>query len=179
MFLKISQCLHKNAYVGVSFNKVAVLKSCNFIKKRLQYRCFPVNIEEFSRTSFFIENHRWLLLSLINAKRYRNGVNWLRSSVFTVNFEHMTVSSIAFIVPFELVNVSLRSEYVCSSQLKNHVLATTKTTKGFTLYEVKHQNNVDVILVFAVSAWTLNFYLASISFATLSIILLTSLTLLT
>ena len=32
------------------FNKIAGLKSCNFIKKRLQHRCFP----------FFIE-HLWLL----------------------------------------------------------------------------------------------------------------------
>ena len=31
------------------FNKVAGLKSCNFIKKRLQHRCFPVNIVKFLR----------------------------------------------------------------------------------------------------------------------------------
>ena len=26
------------------FNKVAGLKACNFIKKKLQHRCFPVNL---------------------------------------------------------------------------------------------------------------------------------------
>ena len=31
------------------------------LKKRLQHRCFPVNIAEFLRTTFFIENLRWLL----------------------------------------------------------------------------------------------------------------------
>ena len=29
------------------FNKVAGLKACNFIKKRFQHRCFPVNILKF------------------------------------------------------------------------------------------------------------------------------------
>ena len=29
------------------FNKVADLEACNFVKKRLQYRCFPVDIAKF------------------------------------------------------------------------------------------------------------------------------------
>ena len=32
------------------FNKYAGLQFCNFIKKRLQHRCFPVNIAKFLRT---------------------------------------------------------------------------------------------------------------------------------
>ena len=34
------------------FNKVADLKACNCINKRLQHRCFFVNIAKFSRTAF-------------------------------------------------------------------------------------------------------------------------------
>ena len=34
------------------FNKVADLKACNFIKKRLQYRCLPVNIAKLLKTAF-------------------------------------------------------------------------------------------------------------------------------
>ena len=38
------------------FNKVAGLKAikknCNFIKKRLSHRCFPVNFAKFLRTAF-------------------------------------------------------------------------------------------------------------------------------
>ena len=34
------------------FNKVAGLKAYNFIKKKLQHRCFPVNITKFVRTTF-------------------------------------------------------------------------------------------------------------------------------
>ena len=47
------------------FNKVAGLKAYNFIKKRLQHRCFPVNIAKLLRTAFFIEQLRWLLLDFL------------------------------------------------------------------------------------------------------------------
>ena len=41
------------------FNKNrSVLQACNFIKKRVEHRCFPVNI---LRIAFYIE-HLWLLL---------------------------------------------------------------------------------------------------------------------
>ena len=49
---------------------------------------------------------------------------------------------------------------------KNNILATAETKTGVTLHKVKHQNNVEVALVLC---WlSLSFYLASISFATLS-----------
>ena len=40
LFLKISQYSQQNTYVRV----------CNFIKKRLQHRCFPVSDPKFLRT---------------------------------------------------------------------------------------------------------------------------------
>ena len=49
MFLKISQILQENICVGV-------LQVCNFIKKRLRYRCFPVKIGKFLRTTFFTKD---------------------------------------------------------------------------------------------------------------------------
>ena len=48
------------------FNNVAVLKDCNFIKKRTQHRCFPVNIAKFLRTAFFTKHLRQLLLYFCN-----------------------------------------------------------------------------------------------------------------
>ena len=33
-------------------------------KKRLRYRCFPVDFAKFLRTPFLIEHLRWLLLNL-------------------------------------------------------------------------------------------------------------------
>ena len=35
------------------FNKITCLQACNFIKKRLQLSCFPVNIAKLLRTVFF------------------------------------------------------------------------------------------------------------------------------
>ena len=50
-------------------NKVATLKAGNFIKKRLQHRCFPLNIAKFLRTAFFIEDLGWLFLRRFLLKR--------------------------------------------------------------------------------------------------------------
>ena len=44
VFLKISQ---ESACIGVSFNKVARQKAYNFIKRRLDHRCFPVKFAKF------------------------------------------------------------------------------------------------------------------------------------
>ena len=35
-----------------NLKNIADLKVCNFIKKRLQHRCFPVNIAEFLKNLF-------------------------------------------------------------------------------------------------------------------------------
>ena len=49
--LKIFGILTGKTCVGASFfNKVADLQACNFIKKKLQHRCFPVNTAKFLRT---------------------------------------------------------------------------------------------------------------------------------
>ena len=44
------------------FNKIKGLKAWNFIKKRLEHKCFPVKFRKFLRTTFFTEHLRWLLL---------------------------------------------------------------------------------------------------------------------
>ena len=46
------------------FNKVAGLRPATLLKKRLQYRCFPVNFVKFLRTPFLQKTSRRLLLSL-------------------------------------------------------------------------------------------------------------------
>ena len=47
------------------FNKVAVPKACNFIKKRLQHRCFPVNIAKYLRTPILKNIRQQLLFTVI------------------------------------------------------------------------------------------------------------------
>ena len=81
--------IHRKTPVSESvFNKVADLKACNLIEKRLQYRCFPVNIEKFLRAaslkntsgSFIVSicyfkfqiNKRILLIEIIKFSSSRN-----------------------------------------------------------------------------------------------------------
>ena len=53
---------------------VQILKVCNFIKKRLQHRRFPVKFVKFLRTPFLAEYLRWLLLKI----RHNMGFHFLR-----------------------------------------------------------------------------------------------------
>ena len=46
------------------FNKVVKLKPWNFIKKRLQHRCFPVNIATYLKTPILKNTCKWLLLKI-------------------------------------------------------------------------------------------------------------------
>ena len=55
-FLKISQYSQENICAGVSF--LIKIQSCNFIKKRLQLKYFPVNIAKFLRTFETNNNHK-------------------------------------------------------------------------------------------------------------------------
>ena len=48
------------------FNKVAGLLACNFIKKRLQHRCFPVNVAKFLRTDILKNICERLFLCLMD-----------------------------------------------------------------------------------------------------------------
>ena len=55
VFLKISLILQETPVLESLFNKVAGLQACNFIKKRLQHRYFPVKIAKFFKKTFFEE----------------------------------------------------------------------------------------------------------------------------
>ena len=61
VLLKTLQYSQEATMLEAPFNKVASLKICNFIKKRLQHRCFPLKIAKFLRTPIFTEHLRWLL----------------------------------------------------------------------------------------------------------------------
>ena len=72
MFLKIGFLKNFAIFTGKApvlesiLNKVASLQACNFIKKRPQHRCFPVNIARFLRKAYIIEYLWWLLLIVFN-----------------------------------------------------------------------------------------------------------------
>ena len=51
------------------FDKVTGLQSCSFIKKRLQFRYYFLNIAKFLRTALFIEHFRWLVFDPVSHLR--------------------------------------------------------------------------------------------------------------
>ena len=65
--LKVYNIHRKTSALESQFNKVAGLEAYKFIKKRLQHRCFPVNIANLSRKlyltlfrmGFFGAAHGW------------------------------------------------------------------------------------------------------------------------
>ena len=68
-------------------------KTCNFIKKRLQLRCFLVKFAKILKTPFFIEHLRWLLLHFLALKRLWKTLQTLITSLKHCkgdmkNFEH-------------------------------------------------------------------------------------------
>ena len=55
---------------GGDWNKVGGHKAGNLIKKRLQHRCFPVNIAKFVVTPVLKNSCVWLLLKMIIQKDF-------------------------------------------------------------------------------------------------------------
>ena len=82
VFLEIAQNSQENTCARDFF--LIKLKACNFIKKSLWHRCFPVNFAKFLRTPFLTEHLRWLfqpILSFMYAliiKQMHNQVHNLR-----------------------------------------------------------------------------------------------------
>ena len=64
MYFRTGNVHMKTPVVESLFNKYAYLKTCNFIKKRFQHRCFPVKLAKLLRTPFFTEHIQWLLLEI-------------------------------------------------------------------------------------------------------------------
>ena len=60
VFLKISQNSPENTCARVSFLIKLQARPVTLLKKRLWYRCFPVNFAKFLGAPFFIE-HLWRL----------------------------------------------------------------------------------------------------------------------
>ena len=86
------------------FNKVAGHKACNFIKRRLQHRCFPVNFAKFLRTPILknvcerasIFMHKYAEVYLGSGQTFINGIfrenskQLLLLSIFTKKLHQST-----------------------------------------------------------------------------------------
>ena len=90
--------IRRNTFVPESlFNKVAGLSPVTLVKRRLWYKCFAVNFAKFSsRTPFFIEHLRWLLLKMLN---FFFKTAWLNPSIIYLLFCRLIVSNITRMRP--------------------------------------------------------------------------------
>ena len=64
VLLNILQIHRKAPVLESLFSKVKSLKTCNFIKKRLQLMCFSAKLAKLLRTPSFTEHLWWLLFGL-------------------------------------------------------------------------------------------------------------------
>ena len=63
-FLKKGLQHRKTPVLESHFKKVAGLEARKSMKRKLQHRCFPMNIAKFLKTAFSVEHLWWLLLKL-------------------------------------------------------------------------------------------------------------------
>ena len=70
--LKACNIHRKTPVLESIFSKAATLVACNFIKKRLQHRCFPVNIAKFLR-KFYLKNTTGGCFCTLNSSGILNG----------------------------------------------------------------------------------------------------------
>ena len=92
LFLKIPQYSPKNNYVGIMFKG---LQACNFIKERLQHRCFHVNIVKFLRAPFkntHSEKHLRTAASKFSFIRTSRWSCYTKFSVFSDSWVRVTLS---------------------------------------------------------------------------------------
>ena len=97
--------------------KVAGRKAYNFIKKRLQHRCFPINVGKFlknlfSRISayacFWKDFRKWLITTFFRESRFQNHPDL----VILQKYQSLSNQNILYIQPLRFI---LNSGFLCSS----------------------------------------------------------------
>ena len=95
VFVKISQNSQQNTCATVSFLIKLLVSTCNFIKKRLLHRCFPVSFVKFLKTPFFKDHLWWLFLTveIVSRSRSRSRLvlwNWKKKKATEDIFKKFT-----------------------------------------------------------------------------------------
>ena len=81
--------------VVLTFWGLGTLQACNFIKKRLQYKSFPVNFAKLLRTSILKNICQRLLLNADSSLSCHKGTKYSRMGQNFTNFLEYFVSNIA------------------------------------------------------------------------------------
>ena len=109
---KFHKFQRKISVLESNFSKVPDLIYCNFIKKRLQQRCFLVKFAIFLTTPFFTEYFQWLLLRLSDQPMHSKYSSWWRRLdnvfVFRWRLQDVWVNSNIFALLIRLQKTSSR-----------------------------------------------------------------------
>ena len=96
----IKEAAQRKTLVLESLHKTAALQACNFIKKRLQHRCFAVNIAKFLRTLILKKICERLLLH----NKFQRLFSVCQSSINLSVSESLSFL-LAILIPYELIYV--------------------------------------------------------------------------
>ena len=99
------------------FNKVACLNACNFIKKRLWHRCFPVKFVKFSRTPILknicerlLLHHGYSRLATFNRSFWKLHIsNYVK--LLCTSFSYFRLFAVSLVSSLFLVSLQLSSLY--------------------------------------------------------------------
>ena len=122
------------------FNRLAGFKTCYFLKKRLQHRCFTVNIAKFLRTLILIKICKQLLLPFL---------------LFTVNISSSYLKKkiaemvtrcdlLSLVVPFVVIRCTTRCHSLYHSLSLVAPLAVTRYITRLSFYKrsIENKNKV-------------------------------------
>ena len=93
VFSTVTQYCTKASFLGSLFNEVVGLQACNYIKKRLEHRCFLQNLQKFANTIFCKTSAndcfskslaRWVKVKKITERSSR----WFRKVVVKARSSH-------------------------------------------------------------------------------------------
>ena len=137
MFFKISvlkKFQRKISVLESNFSTVVSLICCNFIKKRLQQRCFPVKFAIFLIKPFFTEYFRWLLLRLSGRPMPSKHSSWWRC------LEDVLKAPFVFVFRWRLQDVLIKTNTFA-------LLIRLQKTSSRRLQDVLIQTNIFVLVI--------------------------------
>ena len=137
MFFKISvlkKFQRKISVLESNFSTVVSLICCNFIKKRLQQRCFPVKFAIFLIKPFFAEYFRWLLLRLSGRPMPSKHSSWWRC------LEDVLKAPFVFVFRWRLQDVLIKTNTFA-------LLIRLQKTSSRRLQDVLIQTNIFVLVI--------------------------------
>ena len=111
-WMKVCNIHRKTPVLESLFNKVARLEAYKFMKKRLQRRCFPVNIANFL-SKFYLKNTTGGCFCTLNSPAiwlYKSG-NWW--NIFSIKYfmSLLCISSFFFAISFAEVIKTCLTNY--------------------------------------------------------------------